>query len=110
METTLISAPGSEVTRSIGDHWFCGRIVVAAVDVPVAADVLAPGDPDAARPADRHGGLPKIQQRFGDGHRRGPLLAVELHEPDLIAVAAWERDVRKSPRAAAAMSGSPPRW
>ena len=91
VETTLISAPGSEVTRSIGDHWFCGRIVAAAVDVPIAADVLAPGDPYVARPVDRHGGLPKIQQRLGDRQRRGPLFAVELHQPDLVAVAAWER-------------------
>ena len=64
-----------------------GRIVVAAVDVPIAADVLAPGDPHAACPADRHGGLPKIKQRFGDGQRNGPRLAVELHEPNLVAVA-----------------------
>ncbi len=62
-------------------------IVRPAVNVPVALDLLAPGDPNTASAADGHCRLPKVQERLGDGHRSGPTLAVEMDEEDLVAVA-----------------------
>ena len=109
-ETTLMSAPGSVVIRSIADHWFCGRDRSCGDKCPSCRRRSGSRRPT---PCPRRRPPPWASKDPAGGSVTG--IGADHCLPSNFTSRIWSplpvgTSVRKSPLAAAAMSGSPPRW